>query len=76
MHDVWRNGIFWRIMEKIQIKILEMKIATLGKKHISPKDIKRRLSAAGKIKNKKIEVALVDIQLMCRKENNFFQFIF
>ena len=32
MHDVWRNGIFWRIMEKVQIKILEMKIATLGKK--------------------------------------------
>ena len=40
---------------------------------MSPKDIKRRLNAADK-KNKKIEVALVDIKLMCRKENNFFQF--
>ena len=55
MHDVWRNGIFWRIMEKVQIKILEMKIATLGKKHISPKDIKRRLNAAEK-KIKKLKL--------------------
>lgn len=42
-------------MEKVQIKILEMKIATLGKKHISPKDIKRRLNAAEK-KIKKLKL--------------------
>lgn len=40
-------GELWK---KIQIKILEMKIATLGKNTFPPKDIKRRLNAAEKNK--------------------------